>query len=295
VPFTVTVSDSVTITLSSEGVASTISVDGSQYYLDDNESAAVLVKAGLHRIEASPLVQPEAAKRFVFVGWSDGINSNPREVAFAKDTKIMALYRPEYNLSVKSDRGKVSGSGWYEQGSEATFAVVPSSSVDSLFGFVTDHYRFSAWSGDSSSNETVASLTMDGPKSVEANWVRSGTSINLAVVADIFLLAALCLVARRLYKYSNQRKIGTRTIVGLAKRWTRLIVLLSALLMAFVSVPPAYAHLPDQPGRSIVNIGDASWYYWKQDTSDTCLIWLGGGVSQETVRLRHILDKPFRV
>jgi len=30
-------------------------------------------------------------------------------------------------------------------------------------------------------------------------------------------------------------------------------------------------------------IGDAHWYVWDGIRTDTCLLWLGGGISQETV------------
>ena len=71
--FTINVSDSFTIVLGSVGSGSTITVDDSQYHIDEARSTSLLLKPGLHMLEAAPLVQTEPSKRFVFVGWSDGI------------------------------------------------------------------------------------------------------------------------------------------------------------------------------------------------------------------------------
>jgi hypothetical protein len=51
--------------------------------------------------------------------------------------------------------------------------------------------------------------------------------------------------------------------------------------MFLIPIPPTYAQLPAETRRSIVKIGDADWYYWNSTTSDTCLLWLGGGITQE--------------
>jgi hypothetical protein len=44
--------------------------------------------------------------------------------------------------------------------------------------------------------------------------------------------------------------------------------------------PVVHAQLIPQPRASIVQIGEAEWYYWSKPGSDTCLIWLGGGIPE---------------
>jgi hypothetical protein len=279
--FTVNVSNNVTILLSSEGSGSTITVDGSQYRIGEAKSASLLLKPGLHMLEALPLIQMEPSKRFVFVGWSDGINSNPRQLVVNEGAKITSIYRTEYYLTVKSIGGNVSGEGWYEQGSQASFAAIPSYTIESWFGLLPGQYRFGGWSGDSDSSDAVASITMDGPKTVEATWAYSGTTPNPALLSGIFYLGSLVLAVRGLHKYSSRRHARTRISFRKAKRWVKLIVPLSAFILATLLVPPVYSQLPEQPERTIVTIGDASWYYWKKGASDTCILWLGGGIAQE--------------
>ena len=279
--FTIKVSDSVTVVLSSIRVGSAIDVDGSQYPVAENKSATLLLKIGLHTLEAPAIIQTEPLKRFVFVGWSDGVNSNPRQLMISDDENISSIYRAEYYLSVKSEMGQVSGEGWYQEGSQANFAIAPSSNVVPKFGILTEHYTFSGWSGDIESKDIASSIKIDGPKSVDAIWVHSGTSISLVLVSDILYVGALVLAVRALYKYSLERRARVTIPTRALKRWVTLIVPLSTILVAVILVPPVSGQLPDQPSRSIVTIGDASWYYWKQNASDTCLIWLGGGIAQE--------------
>lgn len=279
--FTINVSNIVTFVLSSTMVTSSLEIDGQQYQVAANKSTSLLLTPGLHTLQAPSLIQTEPLMRFIFVGWSDGINSNPRPIVINDDAQISALYRTEYYLSVKSNMGNVSGEGWYEKGSQASFAATASSDVMTWSGLFTDHYRFGGWYGDSSSSNVSVSITMDGPKSVEATWIHSGTSVSLVFVSGVFYFGALVLAVRSLYRYSARRRAETRRALRLVRRWAKLLIPLSTFIMAAALIPPAYAQLPDQPARSIVSIGDASWYYWKQSASDTCLLWLGGGLAQE--------------
>ena len=221
--FTINVSDRVTIVLSSIGGGSTIDVDGSQFSVAENKSATLLVKIGLHTLDAPAIIQTEPLKRFVFVGWSDGVNSNPRQLVISDDWNIASLYRVEYYLSVKSEMGQVSGEGWYPQGSQASFAIAPSSTVVPKFGILTEHYIFNGWSGDIESTNVTSSIIMDGPKAVDAIWVYSGTSISFVLVSDIFYVGALVLAVRGLYKYSAERRARVTISPRALKRWGTLI------------------------------------------------------------------------
>jgi hypothetical protein len=62
------------------------------------------------------------------------------------------------------------------------------------------------------------------------------------------------------------------------------LILLSLAVFGSASLPIARAQpsLTFEPRATIVKIGDAQWYYWNQARSDTCILWLGGGISQQT-------------
>ncbi len=280
--FTISISNIFTLDLSLQGANAAITVDNSQYPLRDMASVSLPLQAGMHTLEAPRIIQGVLGGRFVFASWSDGVNSNSRQILLTKDTRIQALYRTEYYLSVSSDTGQVTGQGWYEEGEQVTFAAAPTYILPSWYGFLTEEYRFSGWTGDSNSTNEIAALTMNGPKNVKANWVHLGTRVDLAIIGGIFLLGSLPLTVRVLFARSKrQRTKSTQFPSKTANLAPKLLVLLTVLLASML-VMPAHAQLPIQPNASIVKIGDASWYYWSQPSSDTCILWLGGGIPEES-------------
>jgi len=278
-PFTIVIANTVTIALTSSGATSTVNFDGTQYPLNNQSPLSLSVKPGIHHLEALSPIQGKVGERFVFTGWSDGANSNPRQIVVNGDLSVAALYRTEYYLSVKSERGQVSGSGWYPAGSTPSFGIVPTSTALSWFGLVTKNYRFAGWSGDSNSGATLDSVKMNAPKSVVSKWVRSGITVDPFLIANALLVGSLILFIRGVYRHSQRREL--RILHSRLQRWTRLFVVALILITILVPVPPTYAQLPVESRRSIVKIGDAVWYYWNNTASDTCLLWLGGGTTDE--------------
>jgi hypothetical protein len=176
--------------------------------------------------------------------------------------------------------GQVVGEGWYEKGTQATAGVTPTVITPASFGF-TDEYRFDRWTGDSSSTSYIVNLTMDGPKQINATWVKAGILFDSGILIDSLLLGCLLLTARLVLRRSRRRGTATRSPIDSARPTTKLIALMSCLLIISMIFPIALAQLPAEPGASIVKIGDAQWYYWNQPGSDTCLLWLGGGIPQQ--------------
>ncbi len=282
-PFTVTIGGPArpVLTLSIRGVDSSITVDGTSYQLNRTKSLPLQLSPGFHTLEANQTVTEVQGQRYVFVGWSDGVQSNLRQIVLAQDTSLEALYRTEFYLAVNSNVNKVSGSGWYEQGSQASFGVDPSYTETSWFGYVTYQYEFSHWSGDSSSTNNISLIIMNSPKTVDAEWVLTKKTLDPIVIAYVILLACLPLAARTVYLRSR-RENETRTETrALGPHLSLIALLLTALvLVGSVNVPAVNAEFVMQPKATTVQIGDALWYYWNQTGSDTCLLWLGGGVSQ---------------
>ena len=277
--FTIAVTNTITIAVTSSGATSTVTFDGTRYPLNNDSPLRLLVQPGFHNLEALPLIQGKVGERFVFAGWSDGVNSSSRQLVLNGDISFTALYRTEYYLSVQSERGQVSGSAWYPAGSKPSFAVAPISNTMLWFGLLTENYRFVGWSGDSSSSAPLDSVTMNGPKSVVAKWVRSGVTLDPFLIACFLLTGALVLLMRGVYRHSRTRE--PRIQRSQLQRWTRLLIAALILTIILVPVPATYAQLPAESRRSIVKIGDAAWYYWNNTASDTCLLWLGGGTTDE--------------
>jgi hypothetical protein len=277
--FTVYVSDAATITLASSGPPSSIALDGVTHHVNATGPINLSVTPGVHRLAATQLIPAETGERFVFIGWSDGVTSNPRLVIISNNANLMAQYRMEYYLSVKSDHGISAGQGWYPAGSNPTFTVAPSSSSLDWLGLLVGTYRFAGWSGDSSSSDAAASVVMDGPKNVEARWVPSGTETVPLVIFVALMLGSLILFIRAIRR--DLRGRVPPLPFHCVQKWARLLLVATVLIAVLIQVPSSHAQLPTQPVRSLVKIGDASWYYWNNTASDTCLIWLGGGTTDE--------------
>jgi uncharacterized repeat protein (TIGR02543 family) len=88
----------------------------------------------------------------------------------------------QYYLTVTSDYGDPRGGGWYDVDSMATFSVT--SPVGTLVQQV-----FVGWSGDSTETTTPGTLTMDGPKTVTANWRTD--YVQIIIIALIVIAAVI--------------------------------------------------------------------------------------------------------
>ena len=98
---------------------------------------------------------------YVFTSWSDGDTSTSRTISHGG--AYTANYKTQYKLLIESDYGKPEGQGWYDEGSTANISVT---SVEEP----TTKHIFTGWSGDFSGSKATASVIMDSPKTVRANW-----------------------------------------------------------------------------------------------------------------------------
>jgi hypothetical protein len=226
------------------------------------------------------IIQQGADERYVFEGWSDGVDSNSHTIFLTKPTTLDALYRTEYYLSAQTDMGEIVGEGWYQKGTQATVAVTPTVEVPVSFGFLNE-YRFAGWSGDSGLTDNVIVLTMDGPKQVSAHWTNIGPMIGSGIPIGLLLVCCLPLVGRIVFvRFRHRHKSSaTRKLSG-NRRWGLMCLILSLLVLP-LAFPIAHAQLLLEPNATVVKIGDAEWYYWSQPGSDTCLVWLGGGIPEQ--------------
>jgi len=279
-PFTVDVANNLTLTLGSMGASAQISVDGHSYEIQNDSTASATLKPGAHVLETPMVIEPTSSVRYVFVGWSNGVNSNPQSIFLAEPMTIYALFRTDYYLLAQSDMGQIAGGGWYPDGAQATVAVTPTAVTDQ-FGLIGE-YAFARWSGASNSTRNNLMLIMDGPKQIRANWTYTGQVIDSNVVEGALLLCCLSLLGRVvILRHRRPGRSSTRRQLQGAKRRMSLLLMLGVLLMPLIA-PAAHAQLLPQPNASTVTIGDAKWYYWAHPGSDTCLIWLGGGVPEQT-------------
>jgi len=119
-------------------------------------------------------VDSTAGVRHAFDGWTSttggyvGAN-NPASVTMTRPITQTAHWKIEYLLDVLSDRGTVSGGGWYSEGDSAFFSVDPETVVVG-----SNRHVFSGWLGEGVSSysgmENPCGTRMDGPVTEIAQW-----------------------------------------------------------------------------------------------------------------------------
>ncbi|MBN1160559.1 MAG: FHA domain-containing protein [Dehalococcoidales bacterium] len=136
-----------------------LTIDGQSY--TSMPDTMLWVPGGSHTISVPPNVSQGSTTRYIFSSWSDGDDAITKVVTKGSYT---ANYDKEYLLSVMSSYGDTQGAGWYKAGNTASF-----SAPDYIESADTRHY-FTNWSGDYTGNSPSASLSMNSPKTVTANW-----------------------------------------------------------------------------------------------------------------------------
>ena len=131
-----------------------------------------------HTFSVPAQLVPEDGTKHSFVSWSDGSTLVSRTIIISEFvlTSYTANYQTQYYLSVDSDYGSPAGEGWYDSGSTASFSVESVVSISE-----GTQIAFTSWFGDSSSTSSSATLVMDEPKEVSAEWQ---TQYYLSVSVD---------------------------------------------------------------------------------------------------------------
>jgi len=149
---------SVTVGTSASNVA--FQVDGTSY---TSPQTFTWVPHNVHTVSTTSPQSQGAGTQSVFTAWSDGGAMSHSIVAPGAATTYTANFGAQYLLTTSaspSGAGTVTEGGWANAGSTVTVAATPAS------GYTFDHF-----SGDVSSTTNPLTVTMDGAKSVVANFV----------------------------------------------------------------------------------------------------------------------------
>jgi ribosomal protein L21E len=104
--------------------------------------------------------------RHYFTGWSGDYSgtSESGSITMFSPATVTANWRNEFLVAINSVYGQPAGAGWYKEGETAPFSVTPYIELPD-----TRHY-FTGWSGSYSGTSEAASLLIDAPKVLTANW-----------------------------------------------------------------------------------------------------------------------------
>jgi hypothetical protein len=186
------------------------------YYLNVQSQYGSPVGGGFHKegsvatISVAPteLVTKQNSDRLVFDAWTGkgvltSTQSGAGQVRVTEPATVIAKWKPQYYLSASStlDGGSVSGSGWYDEGSIANIGAIEPPNQS---GFWTK-IAFDKWNGDSAANTEKASITMDSPKTVRAEWKTDYTPalMNGGILAGVGIAGGFVL---RKYRGSKKRR-----------------------------------------------------------------------------------------
>jgi hypothetical protein len=124
----------------------------------------------------------------VFNGWSvDGsLNQAGSTLSLQMNAPhtVIAQYNQQYYLTVQSQQGVASGSGWYEAGSSAQISV--STPPSPMFGA---NYVFNGWVGSIQSQSQSTTVPMNEPMIVTATWRTDYTVLYITIAAMIGVIA----------------------------------------------------------------------------------------------------------
>jgi gliding motility-associated-like protein/uncharacterized repeat protein (TIGR02543 family) len=109
-------------------------------------------------------VKATPAAGYIFAGWSGDATGTSTSIAITMDgnKSVTATFKAVYTLSTSASPaagGTVSGAGSYNSGDVVTVKATPAAG-----------YIFTGWSGDATGTSTSIAITMDGNKSVTANF-----------------------------------------------------------------------------------------------------------------------------
>jgi len=117
-------------------------------------------------------VNEQEGIRLLFTGWSgdaSGMNLTSSPITMNGPRNASATWKTQFLLTLQSDPPNVTrltGSGWYDDGSSANFYAPSDVAANSSL-----RLRFGSWSGDYVGQLTNGTVVMDRPKVVTAHFI----------------------------------------------------------------------------------------------------------------------------
>ncbi len=182
-------------TLTAQPPIAALTIDGILYGGD--QLPRIFELGSSHSVQVSPTVPGIRGVRYVFTQWSDGSRETSRTIRFTKPVSLTAIFKTQYELKVISDYGDPQGSGWYDAGSDAAFSVASPQPEPGFLGLIGGKIVLLHWTGDSTDTSSTASIRMDAPKTVRAEWATDNTLPYLVLgILAIIAVAALAVTMK---------------------------------------------------------------------------------------------------
>jgi hypothetical protein len=178
-----------------------IKIDETTFQTDETEKIQVHLEAGNHTIEVPKIVSISDVERLNLVSIDNKINNNSMEVYLEKDREITVRYQTQYQLSLLSEYGTISGEEWHDENSTAkiTLDVNLGEPVQGDLGIL----EFDGWSDNLESKNLNHEVYMNEPKKIEARWTFKTTDSPILIFA--FASALISIITFLVYIMTLRR------------------------------------------------------------------------------------------
>ncbi len=153
-------------------------------------------------VSVAPLEEFQNSTRIVFTGWKDGNNQTERSILLDGDVRLVGSYRTQFELRVNSPVS--SYSEWHDSGSIAGVHTINSFPMNWPLGALGLQYNFVGWSGDANSSMPDLNVTMDMPKTLNANFSPNYAILIIPVILAFVSTVVISLLIYRRLKTSEK-------------------------------------------------------------------------------------------
>ncbi len=162
--------------------------------------ARVVLAVGEHELSVPAFAQVDNFTRLRFDRWADGGNQPDRSVYLRENAAVEAQYITQYYLVLSSSQSEPTGAGWYDDGSNVTFAVKNTTQpMGGWLGMLGAKWKFQGWYEDGKllTEKEAGFISVDGPHRLSAVWTADYSAPAAIVAATLVLLALAALVFLR--------------------------------------------------------------------------------------------------
>ena len=202
--FTIDVSVALTLQIMVPNLV-TVSIDGANH---SEGNIKLPLVTGSHNVTVPEIVQVNNDTRLKFEGWSDGETSANRTVLLDHDVNLEANYTQQYLLTINSPAA-VSGDGWYDKGTNATFSVNSTMQpMVGVLGYLGGRLEFQGWY-DNDQLMTVSetgSILMNASHSIQARWYGDYAVPVGLIISTLILLSYAIVSLKRKHQLKLERR-----------------------------------------------------------------------------------------
>jgi hypothetical protein len=183
-----------------------VSINGAS--LTTSTSGDVNVNVPLNSVASISIpsnIDFQNSTRGVFSNWNDANTEPQRDITIAGDTKLAANYTLRYLLKVNAPSGYET---WYNKGTVVTLTANTSTPMNWPLNAFGIQGQFTGWSGDAQSSTSQVNVTMDGPKTLNANYAFDYKLLAVPLV----LGAGIIVLALSIVIFLRQRRAPPSTV-----------------------------------------------------------------------------------